>query len=153
MEQRPALPPPNAVELAAVCSTPFIKACFIWNSIIDQSQTRERGRTAATMDHAVRSSPSALVFGLILLAPGFTTGFVAPRVPFLRAERIAAAPSLARDRVNLQTRTTRATQGVRSRTAAPTQNPVACAMAGRNEGKALACMRPWSQQPSLPHYG
>lgn len=106
------------------------------------------------MDRAVRSSPSALVFGLILLAPAFSTGFVAPRLPFSRPESIAADPNLVRDRVLLQTRATRATratQGARSRTAVPTQNPFACAMTGPNEGKALTCMRPWSHQPHLPH--
>lgn len=148
VKQRPALP---AAKCGGISSRLFNPVCksLSYSQLHCRAIPQTGGRTAATMDRAVRSSPSALVFGLILLAPAFTTGFVAPRVPFLRAESIAADPSLASDRVILQTRATRSTPGVRSRTAVPTQNPVAWAMAGRNEGKALACMRPWSQQPRL----
>ena len=102
------------------------------------------------MERALRSFTSTLVLGLIVLAPTFTSGLVALRLPFLSTESIAAHSTLGRDRVVVQARARRATQGIRSRTTVPTQNPVYCAMASPNEGKAPTCMRSSSQQPHLP---
>lgn len=71
------------------------------------------------MERALRSFTSTLVLGLIVLAPTFTSGLVALRLPFLSTESIAAHSTLGRDRVVVQARARRATQGIRTELLSP----------------------------------